>query len=59
MFTSFPDVKRAGDTVNKVRALYLEGGFNLRKFTSNGVDLLRVIPNDIRKDGMKDKGLKL
>ena len=59
MFKSFPDVKRAGDMVNKVRALCLERGFNIRKFTSNGVDLLIVIPNDIRKDGMKDKDLKL
>ena len=59
MFKSFPDVKRAGDMVNKVRALCFEGGFSLRKFTSNGVDLHRVIPNDIRKDGMKDKNLKL
>ena len=59
MLKSFPDVKATGDMVNKVRALCLEGGFNLRKFTSNNVDLLRVISNDLRKDGMKDKDLKL
>ena len=59
MLKSFPDVKTAGDMVNKVRAMCLEGGFNLRKFTSNDVDLLKVIPNDLRKDGMKDKDLKL
>ena len=59
MLKSFPDVKTAGDMVNKVRALYLEGGFNLRKFTSNDVDVLKVIPNDLRKDGLKDKDLKL
>ena len=45
--------------LKNVRALCLEGGFNLRKFTSNGIDQLRVIPNDLRKDGMKDKDLKL
>ena len=59
MLKSFPNVKAACDMVNKVRALCLEGGFNLRKFTSNNVDLLRVIPNNIRKDGMKDKDRKL
>ena len=59
MLKSFPDVKTAGDTMNKVTALCLEGGFNLRKFTSNDVDLLKVIPNELRKDGMKNKYLKL
>ena len=59
MLKSFPDVKAAGEMVKKMRALCLEGGFNLRKFTSNDVDLLRVIPNDLRKDGMKEKDLKL
>ena len=33
--------------------------FNLRKFTSNDVDLLKVIPYDLRNDGMKKKYLKL
>ena len=59
LLKSFPDVKTAGDMVNKVRAMCLEGGFDLRKFTSNDVDLLKVIPNELRKDGMKDKDLKL
>ena len=39
-------------------ALWLEDGFNLRKFTSNDVDLLKVTPNDLRKDGMKDRDMK-
>ena len=55
MLKSFPDVKTAGDMVSYVRALCWEGGFNLRKFASNDVDLLRVILNGLRKDGMKDK----
>ena len=37
----------------------MEGGLNLRKFTRNHIDLLRVIPNDLRKNGMKEKDLKL
>ena len=44
--------------VNKVRALCLEDGFNLRKSASNNVDL-KVIPNDLRKNGMKQNDLKL
>ena len=56
---SFPNVKPAGDRMKKVRELCVEGGFNLRKLTSNNVDLLRVIPNDLRKNEMKDKELKL
>ena len=59
MLKSSPDVKTAGNMVNKVRALCLEGGFSLRKFTSNGVDVLKVIPNDFRTDALKDKDLKL
>ena len=59
MLKSFPDGKTAGDMVKKMKALWLEGGLNLRKFTSNDVDQLRFIPNDRRKDGMKDKDLKL
>ena len=59
MLKSFPDVETAVDMVNKVRTLCLEAGFNLRKFTSSSVDLLKVIPNDLRKDGMKNKSVKL
>ena len=59
MLKSFPDVKAASDIVNKVRALCLEGGFNLRKFTSYDIDILKVISNDLKKDRMKDKDLKL
>ena len=59
MLKSFPDVKTAGGMVNNVRALCLESAFNLRKFTSNDVDLLKVIPNNLRKHGMKNKDLKL
>ena len=59
MLKSFPNVKIAGDMVNKVRVLCLECGFNSRKFRSNNVDLIKLIASDLRKDGMKDKDLKL
>ena len=43
----------------QMRAMHLEGGFEFRKFTSNNVDVLKIIPNDLRKDGTKNKDLKL
>ena len=58
MLKSFPDGKATSDMVNKVRALCSENGFSLRKFTSNQINVLKVIPNDPGKDGMKDKDLK-
>ena len=53
MLKSFPAVKTTGDMANKVRSPCLQGGFSLRKFTSNDVDTLKIIPNDLRKDGIK------
>ena len=38
----------------QMRAMHLEGGFEFRKFTSNNVDVLKIIPN-----GTKNKDLKL
>ena len=59
MLKSFPDVEEAVDMVNKVREPCLEGGFNLRKFTSNNVDLLKNILIDLKKDGIENKDVKL
>ena len=59
MLKNFADVKTAGDMVNKVKTLCLKGGFKVRRFTGNDVDLLKVISNNLRKDGMKNKDLKL
>ena len=59
MLKSFPDVEEAVDMVNKVREPCLEGGFNLRKFTSNNVDLLKNISIDLKKDGIENKDVKL
>ena len=36
-----------------------EGGFNLTKFSSNLVEVLMSIPDECRKDGVKDKNLNL
>ena len=59
MLKNFPYVNKAGDMVNKVRALCLDGEFNLRKIGSNDIDLLKVSQNNLRNDGTKDKDLKL
>ena len=45
--------------LNKVRPLCLDGGLSLRKFTSNNVYALKVTPDQLRKDAIKDKDLKL
>lgn len=59
MLKNFPYVNKAGDMVNKVRALCLDGEFNLRKIGSNDIDLLKISQNNLRNDGTKDKDLKL
>ena len=37
----------------------LQSGFNLTKFSSNHVGVLRSIPNEHREDGVKDKDINL
>ena len=36
-----------------------EGGFNLTKFSSNNLDVLKTIQDKDRKDGVKDKDLAI
>ena len=59
MLNSFPAVKLAADMIYKVTLLCEEGGLNLMNFPSNHVSVLRSIPNELRKDGVKDKDLNL
>ena len=59
MLNSFPAVKLAADMIYKVTLLCQEGGLNLMNFPSNHVSVLRSIPNELRKDGVKDKDLNL
>ena len=59
MLKSFPAVKMAVDIIHKVKVLCKQGGFNLTTFSSKYVGVLRSIPNENRKDGIKDKDLNL
>ena len=44
---------------HQVKSLCKEGGFNLTKFSSNHIEVLKSIPDECRKDGVKDKDLNL
>ena len=59
MLKSFPSAKIAVDMIYKVKSLCKEGGFNLTKFSSNHIEVLKSIPDECRKDGVKDKDLNL
>ena len=55
MLKSFPSAKIAVDMIYKVKSLC----FNLTKFSSNHVEVLKSIPAECRKDGVKDNDLNL
>ena len=54
-----PSCKIGCCMIYKVTLLCEEGGLNLMNFPSNHVSVLRSIPNELRKDGVKDKDLNL
>ena len=45
--------------IYKVKSLCKKGGFNLKKSSSNHIEVLKSIPDECRKDGVKDKNLNL
>ena len=59
MLKSFPSTKIAVDMIHKVKLLCKEGGFNLTKFSCNHIEVLKSIPEEYRKDVVKDKDLNL
>ena len=59
MLKSFPSTNIVVDLIYRVKSLCKEGGFNLTKFSSNHREVLRSVPDECRKDGLKDKDLNL
>ena len=59
MLKSFSSIEEAIRITGKVKELCKEGGFNLMKFSSNNLDVLKTIQDKDRKDGVKDKDLAI
>ena len=57
LLKSMKDVQSARQLVQKVINMCKSGGFNLTKFLSNSKELLATIPEEKRKEGVKDKDL--
>ena len=57
LLKSMKDVQSARQLVQKVINMCKSGGFNLTKFMSNSKELLATIPEEKRKEGVKDKDL--
>ena len=57
MLKIFPSAMLAVDLIYKVKSLYMEAGFNLTKFFSDHIEVLKSIPDECRKYGVKDKDL--
>ena len=51
------DLPKSRQLVQKVINMCRSGGFNLTKFLSNSKELLGTIPEEKRKEGVKDKDL--
>ena len=49
LLKSFPKVKEAVNTIKQLQKLYRRGGFNITKFTSNKQEVIKLIPDDKRK----------
>ena len=51
MLKSSPDVETVIDLISKVRGLCAAGGFNLTKFVSNNVEVMKAILGEhVRKN---------
>ena len=59
MLKSLSSTEEAIRITGKVKELCKEGGFNLTKFSSNNLDVLKTIQDKDRKDGVKDKDLAI
>ena len=59
MLKNFPSAKIAANMIHEVRSLCKKGGFNLTRFSSNYIEVLKSIPDKYKKDRVKDKDLNL
>ena len=57
LLKSMKDVQAAKQLLQNVINMCKSGGFNLTKFMSNSKELLATIPEEKRKEGVKDKDL--
>ena len=57
LLKSIKDVQSAKQLAQNVTNMCQSGGFNLTKFMSNSKELLATIPEEKRKEGVKDKDL--
>ena len=55
MLKSSTSAKITADMIQKVKS----GGFNITKVSSNHVEIFKSIPDEYRKDGVKDKDSNL
>ena len=59
MLKSFFSIEKAVRITGKVQELCKEEVFNLTKFYSNNLDVLKTIQDKDKKDGIKDKDLAI
>ena len=59
MLKSFSSVEEGIRITGKVKELCKEGGFNLKKFSSNSLDVMKTIQDKDRKDSVKEKDLAI
>ena len=57
LLKSLPDVTSATRLIKMVTAMCEAGGFKLTKFISNNEEVLKSIPDELRKKGVKDQEL--
>ena len=57
LLKSVEDKAYARDLIRRIRNMYSAGGFNLTKFISNNKLVLMSIPENHRREGVKDADL--
>ena len=58
MLKSFPDVETAIDLISRKTGLCAAGGFNLKKFVSNNVEVMQAFPDEHVRNNVNLKQLQ-